>query len=174
MSEILIGLLERAGHKPAKHGRRWICASCPPGKEPTLSVDGEVFHCFRCGLSGNLQSLRKELGLTQISHWTLEQRRAYAVEASRIRKEADECFEKLRVARVEAVEVFRIAFDALLRTHDEGRAALERGEPVRDEILDTACRASVETDRLAKWLDILDDPAELPNFIQAFHESKAR
>ena len=55
-------LLEQAGHKPGGKGKRWICASCPPGKPAALAVDveHELFCCHRCNQGGSLGTLRRE------------------------------------------------------------------------------------------------------------------
>jgi len=56
-------LLSQAGHLEPHHGNRWTCKDCPEGKQPALSVDVEVYFCHRCGVGGNIITLRKELGL---------------------------------------------------------------------------------------------------------------
>src|SRR5688572_17467598 len=72
----LLDLLQQAGHRPPKHGSKWICASCPPGKIPALKVDAEVYYCHRCQVGGNVITLRRELGLETVRpRRTLEQRR---------------------------------------------------------------------------------------------------
>lgn len=56
-------LLERAGARPARHGKKLHCPHCPENSSPALSVDGEVFYCHRCNWKGNKKTLERGLGV---------------------------------------------------------------------------------------------------------------
>ena len=58
----LLDLLERVGARPARYGRKLYCPHCPENSSPTLSVNREVFFCFRCGWKGNQRTLERDLG----------------------------------------------------------------------------------------------------------------
>jgi hypothetical protein len=82
----LTDLLQRVGHRPPKQGSKWICATCPPGKSPALTVTGEVWHCHRCQRGGDVRALRKELGITQA--WTKEERSNFGKRKQEARRKA--------------------------------------------------------------------------------------
>lgn len=58
-------LLEQAGARPARWGKKWCCGRCPEDSTPSLSVDEsrKVFYCFRCGQKGNQKTLERDLGV---------------------------------------------------------------------------------------------------------------
>ena len=163
-------LLEQAGHRPAKSGLRWFCATCPAGKGPALSVDSgrEVYFCHRCGRGGSIGTLKKELGIKEGRHWTQDERRTYAERKELVERKANRFFEFLKELRRSKVEAFRSAYDRELTARDAGRAALERGQPVSGDLLQAA--ASFESEELAQDLDAIDDPDNLPIWIVLWEE----
>ena len=90
-------LLHKAGHRPAPHGKRWICADCPPGHFPALCVDGEVFFCHRCGRGGNVVILKKSLGLWKASE-----------PVSPIEQLERNCFRSLRAEAERILDYWRV------------------------------------------------------------------
>lgn len=163
----LIEVLHKAGHRPAKHGSKWICAKCPPGKSPALKVDGDVFYCHRCGRGGNLITLKREIGVEFTrTRRTPQQRKVW------------------RCARVLASEVkrwrkshrrwlcvqFRNACDRELGARDRAYKLLRQGLEVDAALIDEAFSAAGERDCFWQLLESFDrlTPDELVREFLAF------
>jgi len=164
-----LDLLERAGARPARYGRKLHCPHCPENSSPTLSVGGEVFFCFRCGWKGNQKTLERDLGAPSVQPSPAEQQ-----DGRRIDKEA---------AHVEAWFSWRYRFlrdlcwllgDIERLAVTAGREALARGEEVPEGVwasLDFAIQ-----NRRKIWPDLvfLGDPERNAHaIIQRYRESKA-
>ncbi len=88
-------LLAQAGHRAGK-GTRWFCANCPPGKSAALAVDHDVYFCHRCGVGGNVATLKRELNIFTPKSNTSQERRQLKQElaAARIERRAFQCWLK--------------------------------------------------------------------------------
>ncbi len=162
-------LLQQAGARPPRNGRKWHCPHCPEGSNPALSVDGEAFYCHRCGWCGGRKALEREMGIAPRQRTDKERR-----EWRRVDTEA---------ARVEAWWSWRYRFlrdfnwllgDIERLAAESGREALARGEEVPECVwasLDFAIQ-----NRRKIWLDLifLGDPERNAHaIIQRYRESKA-
>ena len=125
----LTALLERAGARPARVGKRWDCPTC--GKPGRVSVDvGKgVFHCFHagCGFRGNTVTLAKSLGVAEKlapeESRALQERFAWT---RRVRERTE------RVVKPRRLELYD-EHQALLELYD--RADNEARDRMREDIL---------------------------------------
>jgi hypothetical protein len=165
-------LLRLAGHRPPKAGSKWICASCPTGKSPTLSVGDDVYFCHRCRVGGNRITLSKELGLFQERHWTMEERRQYAKRRKRVESETLAFLTWLRRFRNEQILKFRVAFDFGIALHRRAHRILSKREIVDNDTLEGCFRTSTETEHYTQILDWLDDPGRRNEVYQCFRRAQ--
>lgn len=160
MAEILSDLLQQAGHRPPKHGTKWTCANCPPGKPPALKVDDDVYFCHRCQVGGNLVTLKRELGIETVRpRRTPEERklRQCAWVLAALVKEWSKSQRRWLCVQ------FQNAYDCELRARDSGYELLRQGLDVPVEVIDGAFNAAQEADWYRQWLDSFDrlTPADL-------------
>lgn len=77
LTNSFLDLLEQAGARPARFGKKWYCPRCPDRKSPSLSItwQGEVFFCHRgaCGWKGNRKTLERDLGVPVVQPPPAEQ-----------------------------------------------------------------------------------------------------
>lgn len=158
----LLELLEKVGCRPAKHGTKWVCASCPPGKPPALKIgpDPEVYFCHRCQRGGNVITLRRELGLELVRQQrTPEQRRLR--QCARVLGSLVKAWEKSQHRWLS--KQLQNAYDRELAARDRGQSLLREGLEVDAATIDEAFSAAQERDWYCQWLDSFDrlSPAEL-------------
>jgi hypothetical protein len=165
-------LLHMAGHRPARAGRKWICASCPPGKSAAMSVTDEVFFCHRCGVGGNRITLSKDLGLFQKQNWTPKERRQYAKRCEQIERETTRFLTWLTSFRAKQVLKFRIALDFGTHLHRRAHQILSRGGIVDSDTLEGCYRTSREEEHYGEILDCLDDPRRIGDVYHIFRRSR--
>lgn len=175
----LENLLYRAGHRPPKHGKAWICAECPRGKAPAMKVDGEVYYCHRCQRGGNIVTLKRELGIEMkkksVSELRLEQeiRLAVEVKLARIRMWQKQW-------RAYLIHRFRKAYDLELAARDRGKILLEAGLEVDEQTIAIAVAAAEAKEHMEHWLNWFDrlSSRELISEYEAFqrvmHEPSGR
>jgi hypothetical protein len=146
-------LLERAGHRPAKHGAKWICADCPQGKTPALSVDlqEEVFFCWRCRKGGNLITLKWALGEPMRIPTAQEKRirRAAEIQARRIERE-------FNAQRRGIIDRFKQQYDTELQAESKAKHELQSVGQVSDGTLEEYVRSAHEREFLEAELQALD------------------
>jgi len=115
-------LLERAGAKPARYGKRWDCPSC--GKSGRISVDFRrgLFHCWHvgCDFHGNALKLARHLGLVR----KLSSREARRLQSERRHAHlaAEIAYQRIKARRLELYE----AHQSLGRIRDGAAEALRR------------------------------------------------
>jgi hypothetical protein len=159
--------LERAGHRPAKRGSRWICTNCPQGKAPALNVDGEVFYCHRCGVGGNVITLRRMLGLETVRPRRTPAQRMLQ-ECARVLAAWVKQWEKAQ-RRWLCVQ-HKNAMEREITARDRGNSLLSDRIEVDMATIDEAFKAAQERDWYMQWLDGFDrlTPAQLVTEYLAF------
>ena len=165
-------LLQRAGHRKARFGHKWICAGCPPGKSPAMSVTGDVFFCHRCRTGGNRITLARNLGLFQTQNWTPKERREFAKRREQIERETTRFLTWLTSFRAKQILKFRIAFDFGTYLHRRAHQILSRGGIVDSDTLEGCYRTSREAEHYSGILDWLDDPKSRHEIYQCFRRAQ--
>jgi hypothetical protein len=165
-------LLHVAGHRPAKFGHKWICANCPPGKCPAMSVGDGVFFCHRCQIGGNLITLLRELGCYHRRRFSKQQRRRYTVEmgiATKIHTQFDQWLrDQTRLHR----QWFRDELDSQAWITKQYQKTKLAGQSVPDGLLNLAFEVQAELERLGTTLDYLDFTAKKEVFQAWLHSKK--
>ncbi|MBI3934961.1 MAG: hypothetical protein HY316_09740 [Acidobacteria bacterium] len=124
-------LLERAGARPGRYGRKWHCPRCPERTAPALAVDRdrEVFYCHRCQWRGGRRALESELGIEAQKPTPAERRKARLIHT-----EAERFLAWERRRRIAAAALLRTLDRADADWREVGRTELASGEPVSERV----------------------------------------